>query len=506
METRDLAMTLTVREATPRDGIAAVLEGVAVPYGTEIQVSGIREAFAPGAFDVANVVGKPLFWRHGEQIGRITHATNTDAGLSVAADIADTTLGRDVATLTRMGGMGLSVGFEPVSNAWTATRDKVTRIKATLRELSATPSPAYANAGVSAIREEEPMPETTEVEATPVVPTPDPRVDALASDVSTLRELFAAVHVTGADANPYGQYRTLGEYCVAAYNGEVSNRAAPDQISADNPGVVATQWMTDVKGIVSFGRPAINALGVTSAGETGLDYAWPVFDGDLSAIVAAQTVEKAAVNSVLISLKKDTATLVTYGAYSDISYQLLMRSQPSYLDAHNRIMLASYATVTDNVFADALLAGGTASAVDYDLAADTTGSKLRAAVFMASTEVESATGAPASVVLVSTDVFGKIGGWDAFVPAPYGTQNVPGTATASTLAVSVSGLSVVHDRNLAAGTIIVTNGSAAAWIEDGPFFATAETPSKLGRDVAVYGFGTPAIFNALGVVKLTNLA
>jgi hypothetical protein len=47
---------------------------------------------------------------------------------------------------------------------------------------------------------------------------------------------------------------------------------------------------------------------------------------------------------------------------------------------------------------------------------------------------------------------------------------------------------------------------AAAWIEDGPMFATAETPSKLGRDVAVYGFGTTAIFNAAGVVKITNLA
>jgi HK97 family phage prohead protease len=500
-------MTLTVREETPRDGIAAVLEGVAVPYGTEIQVSGIREEFASGAFDVADVVGKPLFWRHGEQIGRITHANNTTTGLTVAADIADTTLGRDVATLTRLGGMGLSVGFEPVSNAWTATRDKVTRIKAVLRELSATPSPAYATAGVSAIREEEAAMPEAEVVETPVS-APDPRVDALQADVTTMRELLAAVNVSGSGpVSPYAQYRSLGEYSIAAFNGEVSNRAAPDQITSDNPGVMAPNWMTDVKNIVAFGRPAINAVGVQSAGSTGLDFAWPYFDGDLSQIVEAQAggVEKAALNTVLISLKKGTASLVTYGAYSDISYQLLQRSQPSYLEAHNRIMLASYATITDNVFADALLAGGTASAVDYDLAGDTTGAKFRAAVFVASTEVESATGSPATVVLVASDVFGKLGGWDLFVPAPYGTQNVPGTATASTLSVSVSGLPVVHDRNLAAGSIILTNSSAASWIEDGPFFATAETPSKLGRDVAVYGFGGTAIFNAAGVVKLTNL-
>jgi hypothetical protein len=298
----------------------------------------------------------------------------------------------------------------------------------------------------------------------------------------------------------------MGEYSAAAFRGEVINRAAPDQVTSANPGVSAPQWMSDVKNIVGFGRPGITAVGVQSAGATGLDYAWPYFDGNLSAIVAAQSAEKATLNTVLISIKKGTASLTTYGAYSDISYQLLQRSQPSYLEAHNRIMLASYATITDNVFVDALVAGGTASAVDYDLAADTTGALFRAAVFAASGEVETATGSPASVVLVSSTVFNKAGGWSDLTPQPYGTFNVGGTATASTLNVSVSGLRVVHDRNLAAGSIIVTNGQAAAWIEDGPMFATAETPSKLGRDVAIYGFGTTAIFNAAGVVKITNLA
>ena len=506
--TIDLDFTLQFREDSPKDGVAATLEGVAVPYGTQIAVGQVRESFAPGAFDVNEVIGRPLFWRHGEQIGRITQAHSDTGGLHVTADIADTTLGRDAATLARMGGMGLSVGFEPVTNAWSKTRDAVTRIKATLRELSLTPHPAYATAGVSTVREEALMTETIEAEATPVVPAPDPRVDALASDLQTMRTQMAAINVSGSD-DPYAefrQYKTLGEYSMAAFRGEVINRAAPDQVTSASPGVSAPQWMMDVKNIVGFGRPGINAVGVQSAGATGLDYAWPYFDGDLSAIVAAQSAQKAAVNTVLISIKKGTASLATYGAYSDISYQLLQRSQPSYLDAHNRIMLASYATVTDNVFVDALVAGGTASTYDYDFSADTTGATFRAAVFHASVEVETATGAPASVALVASDVFAKAGGWSAFFPSTYGTYNVSGTATASTLDVNVSGLRVVHDRNLASGSIVVTNGSAAAWIEDGPAFATNETPSKLGRDVAIYGFGVTAIYNAKGVVKITNLA
>jgi hypothetical protein len=70
----------------------------------------------------------------------------------------------------------------------------------------------------------------------------------------------------------------------------------------------------------------------------------------------------------------------------------------------------------------------------------------------------------------------------------------------------VSGLRVIHDRNLAAGTIIVTNDLAAKWVEDGPRLIDALNVAQLGQDVAVYGFGVPVLYVPAGVVKLTNLA
>jgi HK97 family phage prohead protease len=505
MRTLEYDLELNVREE-PQDGFLATLYGRAIPYDTPTNIGGVEESFAREAFDPSEVIGKPLAWRHGEPIGIITAAHNKDDGLYITAGVLDTAQGRDANLLTRSGAVkGLSAGFIPMKSAWNKARTTVQHLAANTVEISLTHMPAYATAGVSEIREEAPMTETAMVE-TAEVPAEDVQArEAVAQINEKLSQIEARVNVSE-PVHPYAQYRSLGEYCKAVFQGEVSNRAAPDQVSSANPGVMAApQWLSDVKNIVGFGRPGITAVGVQSAGDTGLDYAWPYFDGNLSAIVAAQSAEKATLNTVLISLKKGTASLTTYGAYSDISYQLLQRSQPSYLEAHNRIMLASYATVTDNVFVDALVAGGTASAVDYDLAADTTGALFRAAVFAASGEVESATGSPASVVLVSSTVFNKAGGWSDLTPAPYGMYNVGGTATASTLNVSVSGLKVVHDRNLAAGSIIVTNSQAAAWIEDGPMFATAETPSKLGRDVAIYGFGTTAIFNAAGVVKITNL-
>ena len=167
-------------------------------------------------------------------------------------------------------------------------------------------------------------------------------------------------------------------------------------------------------------------------------------------------------------------------------------------------MLNSYALVTDNVFVDAMLAGSTPQ--NYNLSADTTGVPFRESVFTASVNVETATGNAAEFVLVASDVFTKIGGWTSFFPQTYGTQNVSGVATAGTLGVSVSGLPVIHDRNLAAGAILVSNSSAASWIEVSPQLAAADNVSQLGRDVAVYGYGATGLFNAGGVLSLEVIA
>ncbi|MFZ9967659.1 MAG: hypothetical protein ACO3IN_11770, partial [Steroidobacteraceae bacterium] len=216
--------------------------------------------------------------------------------------------------------------------------------------------------------------------------------------------------------------------------------------------------------------------------------------------------EKDEVNSVLISIDKGTASLKTYAAGSDISYQLLQRSSPSYIEAHNLRMIASYNAVTDRKFTNDLWTGGSNTNV-YDLSADTDGSVFREAVFEASMEVEDATGAPATVVLASTALMKAIGGWSTFIPAPYSPNNVSGLATASTLRVEVSGVQVVRAKWLdtdADRHAIVMNGLSARWFEDGPRLAQAENVPQLGRDVAIYGYGATAVYIPSGYVRLAE--
>ena len=503
-DTVTVPLGLQLREDDPakptKPGVAATLYGRAVPYGEAIDLGGIRAEFAPGAFDAGDASGRPLCWRHDEPIGVVTAAHSRDDGLYVTAEVADTALGRDAATLLRSGAVtGLSVGFTPSEDVWDKARTAVTRRVARLRELSLTHMPAYASAQVATIREEAPMSDVTTVDAAEPV-----AVDSEAREaIATIREAVEEVRsqITVHEPHPLAQFRTLGDYAKAVWTGATESRAIAENIMSESPGLFPPQWMNDVKNIVDLGRPAVTALGTLPAGASGTEFDWPYYDGTISAHVGAHGTELTDITSVQIAIKKGTATLGVYAGGSTSSFELLDRSSPSYLDAYLRVMAAAYAAATDNAFVDAVVSGA-GDAVDYDYTADTDGKAFRAAVFEASSAVRLASGAPASVVLVASDVWVALGAFDDLVPAPYGTQNVSGTATAATLAVSVSGLPVVEDPYMAAGSIIVTNGTAAKWVEDGPRIVSSDVVTTLARSTAIYGYGCTATFNAAAIVAL----
>lgn len=479
-------------------------QGMAVPYNVETQINGVRESFAPNSFNAQDVIGKPLAYRHGEPIGRITGADSREDGLFIDFEIVNTGQGRDAAVLARTDSIkGLSVGFISVSSTINQTRDVITHTQANLLEVSLTPFPAYTTAGVSSIREKEGEIMSDTMDLAEVVSVDQEAREAVASLRETVNEIETRAHVTETP-HPLANYRTFGEYSKAVLAGEIESRALADQITTNNPGVLPPIFLQEIFGIIDLGRRVITAMGTTSAGTAGMEINWPYYDGDLLDIIAEQADEKGEVNSVLIDLEKGTANLKTYAAGSDISYQLLQRSSPSYLDGHNRVMLASYAAVTDRAFTEDLWTQGTTDQ-QYDYAGDTNGSAFREAVFEASVKVEDATGQPASAVFVSTEIFVAMGGWSTFQPEPYTVQNVSGVATASTLRVNVSGLQVIRAKWLdtaANQNAIVSNGAAAKWIEDGPRLASNENVSKLGQDVALYGYACSGVYLPAGVVKV----
>jgi len=503
----DFEYALEMREDT-NDGVAATIYGRAVPYNTPTKVGGVEETFAQDAIDPEAVVGRHLAWRHNEPIGVITEARNEPDGLYITADILDTALGRDAALLAkRQAVKGLSIGFQPLKSTWNRAKTAVTHTAAQVFETSLTPMPAFPTAGIASVREEgAPM---SEVEVAEVRETPAIDVEAREALADIRKQLDTIAH-SEEPIHPLAQYRSFGEYVQAVYSG-AEQRALDVSNLADAPGLVPPVWMRDIKGVLDRGRPCINALGgAVSAAGAGLTINWPYFDGDLSAIVAAQTNEGDEPNSADIDITVGSATLATYSSYNTLTWQVIDRAEPSYVQAHARILMGAYGTETDYAFQNALWANDTiATGVDYDFSADTTGAAFVEAVWAAACDVETATGQPAEVVYVASSVFRKLAGWSAFNAQNYPVNNTGGTFDGRTLRATVMGLPIVLAREFATDEsedAIVTNRMAVGWAEDGPRMVSVEKPSAGGRDVAIYGLGVTTPFIPAGIVSIYNAA
>jgi hypothetical protein len=473
--------------------------------------SSYREQYPPGSIELADNVH--VADRHlGALIGRADPGTfqADDPGPTVDVTVARTAAGNDLMALVDAGVIrSVSMELEPVD----ARRERdgvITRTRSIVHGLAFAFRPAH-DAPILAIREQG---ETMPITDTPTLDPPDVDMpvanlemitpEVLNRELDLLRRdlIVAATVDTG---HPLARFRSLDAAVDAGYRDdtvrELLHRALVDQITTNNPGVIPPAWVSTVFGIVDRGRPLVSAFGVDSPGESGLEVNWPYFDGDLTTLVGVQATEKTGITTVRVDLKKGSEDLVTYAGGSDISYQLIRRSSPSYRDAYIRIMYAAYAAVTDKAAATAITAGQT---VTWNPATDTTGDALRAALFEASVLVQAATGSPAEFAVVATDLFVALGGKPNLFPSMYGTANVSGTADASSLSVNVSGIRVIHDPYLGDGEGYVSNSQAASWYEDGPFTVTAEDVEKLGQNVAVWGLGAFGIHLPMGIVGLDD--
>lgn len=522
-------------ETTDRAGDGRTLTVRLVPWATPARVSddGGRtfydEAFARGGLSVGDGTRILAADEHGGAVvGRLVDVDNRADGLYGNVRVADTVAGRDLLALYDEGILeAVSIEFDDPTPT-PAAGAAVVRRAATLTGLAFTLHPQH-DAPILARRSSsttEGIPAVTMTDLPPDAPPDDPPDTPDRPDDPTepepVRTRSAPVprpHLAPTPTPPVAaaHWRSLVDYDDATYaqaqhrSGDTTRpapgsyqRALADQITTNNPGVIPPGWIRDIKGLVSAGRPTIDAIGTSPLPSSGMDVSWPYFAGDLMTLVGEQLTQKSQVTSVRVDVLKGNKPLRTFAGGSDISYQLIRRSDPSYREAYVRIMYMAYAAVTNNAAADDLTTSATGH-VEYDpVAPDANGNALRAALFSASAIVQQKTGSPASVVLAAPDQFVRIGSLGGLYPTVYGTQNVSGTAQASTLEVNVSGLRVVGDAALAAGTILVTNRAAASWLEDGPFTVTAEDVALLGQNVAVWGMGALAVFVPAAVVKLSD--
>jgi phage head maturation protease len=504
-----------------------------MPWGVVGRTRDGLEQFRRGAFrgvKPADVVLEAI-GPHGDDpgvrlAGRAVELDDREDALYGTFRVSRTHAGDELLELARDGVYrAASAVFTPIASRFVG--GAIERQTARLVRVGIVESGAYPGAEVLAVRSagggtvtrETNPPGDPEPDPEPA-PAPDPtpgglRValepDAIGDLRRDLLGRMASLEALGSGRaggpHPLARWATFGEYLADASGDPAAAvllaRALVDQTTADNPGVTPPTYLSEVFGIISGSRPAISGFGgPRSLGDSGMSLHFPYFDGNLYALVAKQAAEKTDITSVKVSLKDGSFPVETFAGGSDISYQLIRRSSPAYLEAYGRIMLAAWALVTERDFELAVWNGGTGSIVFVPIGA--TDAALRAAFFSASAAVKAATGSPATVALAATDVFGSIGG--QLVPPAYGTSNVTGTAQASTLRVNVSGLEVVEAPDLPAGQMLFSNESAAGWHEDGPLVATAEDVARLGQNRAYWSMGAAGIYIPAGIVKTSAVA
>lgn len=453
--------------------------------------------------------------RHkGEQIGHLDASTFREMPDPTAElIIADTSAGRDALALVRNGTIkSVSVEFAPDRKADVRRADGVIeRHNATIGNVAFAFRPAHSSP-VLALREDQT--EGILMESTPA--TPEGSTDLLTREQfnDTLdefkRDLIASQPAASVVDDPYAELRefdTPGEMYLAAYDSAeltgLLKRALTDQITGNNPGVILPVSVQQIAGIVSRGRPAINAWGVASLPPSGMTVDVPFFDGDISALVAEQVTEKSDILSVQVDIDRLSEDIKTFAGGSDISYQLIRRSSPSYVEAYLRIMALAYAVATDNEAVNSIAGSGTTGLVVWDpLTGDA--DLLREAYFSASVGIETATGLPAEFVIASSDVFIAIGSLSGLNSSAFPVQNTPGVSSARTLQINVDGLPVIHDPNLANPGHVVSNSEAAAWYEDGPAIVQADDIEKLGVNTAIWGMGIDVTVLGAGVVNIPD--
>ena len=166
-----------------------------------------------------------------------------------------------------------------------------------------------------------------------------------------------------------------------------------------------------------------------------------------------------------------------------------------------------YAQKTEDVFGDALVAGGTAATAATTIPTGAaTAAGVASAVWAAAGSVYAATkGAGRLVLAVSPDMLGVFGP----VFAPINPQNAQSTGFSAGnfgqgAMGAISGITVVMSAQLASGTTFVASTAAAEVYEDRIGSLQVVEPSVLGVQVAYAGYFAPLVIEATGIQKIVK--
>lgn len=549
MTSRRLALsrpaTFTVADRGPATGPILVTAD-ALPWDVEVEVNWFGDvlSFAPGSITVPDDEANRVKFLLDHRMKPFGYATAiADAGDRLVATMAiprDELEDPEIAAAVRQMRNGVrdavSVGVDLVeyseepldpSQRFGPLRIRVTA--AELLELSSAVIPRFADARITRIAAAHPpttstaagglgrsstMPRTLTATDTPADDVDDDLVEDQADDVDEESERLENHRRTAGRRRPAGrhtrdQFGSIGRFAraVAAGDTDAARRygfALTDVTTGDVPGILPPQWVTDFAEELAAARPLVTAFETRPLPESGMVITYPVKTA-AGPLTGEQAAEKTDITSGKLSIDPATAGVETWAGGNDVSIQTILRTDPDYLD----LLFAEYGyDLADrhNTSVGAKVLAAIGAGNEVPLARDV--ATIVATLATAARRIWAARrGARPNRLVLGLDVWEFLAGaadpdGRPLFPAMSGA-NPAGQITITTDTGEVRGLDYLVDPTLpAAKAVMGWNRAVTTWL--GPVATmSADVPSKLGRDVAMYQFAASAVRRPDALVELT---
>ena len=474
-----IASQVTIDAAAGETGRREIT-GIAVPYGVAATVSdGTSVIFQPGSLPVEGKAPR-LFMYHDASmpVGIVTERVDTPEGMLFTAKISASSDGQNAMIMLQEKVIDqVSVGVNPLKFSYDEAGTMIIE-SASWQELSLVPIGAFGDMAniatvAASIPQDEPEISTIETEPTqenetmsevtaPTVEATIPTAPIFAQAkrkfaMPSAAEYLAALH-TGGDT-----YHNVN----AAYKEAVRDQqtalqaAAGDILTTDTPGLLPVPVLGPLFQDLNFVRPVVTSFGARSMPNTpSKTFVRPTITTHTSA--AVQT-EGAAASATTMVIASNTVTKTTVAGQVTITQQDIDFTDPAAMNLILNDLAGEYMIKTDDIAADALVAGKTASGSTWTVTADNPTSLINS-LYDAAREITEDSNYFPTHLCVSPDVWEKLGSQLDASKRPvlgYTTNGVAGQNALGRVGgmgyndMDVMGLKLVVDNNFASGTMLV---------------------------------------------------
>lgn len=506
---------LTFSAEVTCDAEKRTISGKIVPIGTgEIgNTSAGRVVFEQGAIRLPEDPKKvKLLNQHDvkQPLGRAQYFTEGGDGIYASFKVSNSTRGTDALVLASEGlQSGLSVGVEVEKSFNKAGVMHVTA--ANLFEVSLVTEPAFKSAQVidvaaSEEAEEKPADEdattpTTESEET-VENTPEvsaaPEVEAASVEAAAPKVTAAKVYATDR-VKPLTGAEYLSASIKAAMGDDEARRTvrAADDSTSTNTGLTLPQHLQTFITDTFTGRPAFNAVTRQALIAEGMSFTVPRMYTQASANpntapTVADTNEGAAPSETGMTSSYDTVNINKFAGLQRVSWELIDRSSPAFMDLLMTELRKAYEKATD-----AALIAELTSAGKQDDGRALSASALQSFISVNAAKIYGNTGGDyASELLVSPSQWGQIMSYaDSTGRALYNAaspMNSSGSARPTSVVGDVLGTNLIVDHNITTGTgdnsmFLIAPSSVYAW--ESPTTQLRVNVLTSGEvEIALYGY------------------